>query len=173
MAGVTAFVDHRAIIIVSLVVEHIIPLSCRAMVEADLNTVLAIEAKCHTSPWSYDNFHTSLTSTHTCWVLEKQGSIIAYAITSTVLGEAELLNISVDPTMQKKGIAKAFLLALCHSFTDTVETFFLEVRESNAAAIALYQSLDFNEVGQRPNYYPAKNGREDALIMATILASPF
>lgn len=156
-----------------MVIKHALPMSCREMAESDLNAVLAIEAQCHTSPWSYENFHTSVASTHACWVLELQGNIIAYAITSTVLGEAELLNITVAPTMQRKGIAKAFLLALCNSFDDAVETLFLEVRESNAAAIALYQSLDFNEVGQRPNYYPAKNGREDALIMAKILNSPF
>ena len=154
-------------------VEHELGLSCREMTEADLAPVLAIEAQCHLSPWSYNNFRASIDSAHACWVLEKQEQIIAYAITSTVLGEAELLNITVAPAMQQQGIASAFLVALCDSFSETIETFFLEVRASNVAAIGLYQSLDFNEVGRRPNYYPAKKGREDALIMAKILASPF
>ncbi len=47
---------------------------------------------------------------------------------------------------------------------------FLEVRPSNAAAVALYHSEGFNEIGRRPRYYPAQNGREDALVMAMELA---
>lgn len=143
------------------------------MLACDLEQVLLIEKQCHASPWSKEHFLSSLGSSHACWVLEKDRNIIAYAITSTILGEAELLNISVMPDMQRQGIAQAFLQALFESFDDSIETFFLEVRASNIPAIALYQSLGFNEVGQRPNYYPANNGREDAIIMAKILTPLF
>ena len=132
----------------------------------DLGDVLTIEQQCHSHPWSQAQFQSSIDSAHACWVVENDNGIIAYAITSTVLGEAELLNIAVTPQWQGQGIAKAFLKALCDSFTNTIESFFLEVRASNFSAIGLYETLDFNEVGRRPNYYPANSGREDALIMA-------
>jgi len=148
-------------------------LQCCSMQEDDIDKVSAIEKRCHLSSWSEQQFLSSLYSKHACWVVKKDNQIIAYAITSTVLGEAELLNIAVSPLLQNQGVAKVLLQALCDSFADSIETFFLEVRASNTPAIALYQSLDFNEVGQRPNYYPAKNGREDAVIMAKILISPF
>lgn len=143
------------------------------MVSDDLDQVIEIEKQCHSHPWSQANFLSSIDSQHACWVIEKNHQIIAYAITSTVLGEAELLNLSVAPEFQRRGIARAILLALENSFSNKIDTLFLEVRASNQAAIALYSSLDYNEVGQRHNYYPAQNGRENAIIMAKILNSLF
>lgn len=145
----------------------------RKMLEGDIDSVYAIEKLCHTHPWSKKQFLSSIRSHHHCLVVENNSVIIAYAIVSVVLREAELLNITVGSDVQGKGVGKAFLQALCTGFSSIADTFFLEVRESNTPAINLYQVLNFNEVGVRPNYYPAKNGREDAIIMAKILNSPF
>ena len=81
--------------------------------------------------------------------------IDAYVITSTAADEAELLNIVVSPAYQRQGLASRLLELVCDSFNETIHTLFLEVRASNKAAFSLYDSLGFNEVGVRPNYYPA------------------
>ena len=156
-----------------MIIEHTLELTSRPMHTQDTAQVLEIEKQCHSHPWSNANFLSSIESQHACWVIEKDQQIIAYAITSTVLGEAELLNLSVSPEYQRCGIARAILLGIEKSFNHKIDTLFLEVRASNQAAIALYSNSGFNEVGQRRDYYPANNGREDAIIMAKILNSPF
>ncbi|MFT6386963.1 MAG: ribosomal-protein-alanine N-acetyltransferase [Cellvibrionaceae bacterium] len=158
--------------------------------------LLAIETESHVSPWSTANFTSSITSSHHSSVLVDQSvigedasakkntqkPIAAYIITSTGAGEAELLNITVAPAYRRRGLASLLLDEACDSFESSIHNFFLEVRVSNTSAITLYDSLGFNEVGCRPNYYPAvktlvdknhdgNNGaREDALIMAKTLA---
>ena len=78
-----------------------------------------------------------------------------------------MFNIAVDPAFQRRGLGRALL----EQVIDEVEkrgvvTLWLEVRASNVAAIALYESLGFNEATIRRNYYPTVDGREDAIIMA-------
>ena len=103
-------------------------------------------------------------------MLKCNDNIVAYAITSTAADEAELLNIVVAPNEQRKGLGRLLLNHMTGMFDDSIHTLFLEVRASNIGAIALYHSLDFNEVGIRPNYYPSQHGREDAIIMAQSLS---
>lgn len=138
------------------------------MQNTDIASVFAIEAQVQAHPWSQKQFESSLHSSHQCWVMEQEKSIVAYAVTSTAADEAELLTIAVSPQYQKQGLGRQFLEFLCGSFDQSLHSFFLEVRVSNHPAIALYQSFDFNEVGVRPDYYPKSDshGREDALIMA-------
>ncbi len=94
----------------------------------------------------------------------------AFAITQVVLDEASLFNIAVDPAYQRRGFGRALLQHLIDQLlARDVMTLWLEVRASNAPAIALYEQLDFNQVSRRPNYYPCASGREDALIMALTL----
>ena len=73
--------------------------------------------------------------------------------------------------LQGQGIGGAFLEWIIEQLTPVAERFYLEVRASNAAAIALYEAAGFAEMGVRHNYYPAKKGREDALLMAMELFS--
>lgn len=99
--------------------------------------------------------------------LSVDGEMAAFAITQIVLDEATLFNIAVDPAFQRRGLGRALL----EQVIDEVEkrgvvTLWLEVRASNVAAIALYESLGFNEATIRRNYYPTVDGREDAIIMA-------
>nr|MBX2808887.1 ribosomal protein S18-alanine N-acetyltransferase [Cellvibrionaceae bacterium] len=135
----------------------------------DLELVLGIEQQAHRYPWQAAHFFSSLASTHHCLVLQGKSSMLAYSIASTAADEAELLNLTVAPEYQRQGLGRFFLNVLCHSFDTTITALFLEVRASNHAAIALYQAEAFNEVGLRPNYYPASKGREDAIIMAKSL----
>ena len=84
-----------------------------------------------------------------------------------VLDEATLFNIAVDPAFQRRGLGRELLTHLIRELeTRDVFTLWLEVRASNVAAIALYESLGFNEATIRRNYYPTAEGREDAIIMA-------
>ncbi len=151
----------------------------REMHLSDLDAVFAIEQQAQSSPWTIGDFRSSLSSSHHCCVLEYQQLIVAYAITSTAADEAELLNITVAVAHQRQGLGRLVLEVTENAFDQTIHTLFLEVRASNTAAIALYQALYFNEVGVRPNYYPAVNTsgsskksaqREDAIIMAKPLA---
>lgn len=82
------------------------------------------------------------------------------------VGEAHILNISVDQNEQGQGIGRRMLEHLIDSARGKAETIFLEVRPTNVGAIALYQNIGFNEIGIRKAYYPALNGREDAIMLA-------
>ncbi|MGZ8241092.1 MAG: ribosomal protein S18-alanine N-acetyltransferase, partial [Methylobacter sp.] len=77
-----------------------------------------------------------------------------------------ILNICVDPAEQKQGIGRKMLENLIEVARGRAETIFLEVRPSNPVAIALYKKIGFNEIGIRKGYYPAENGREDAIMLA-------
>lgn len=99
--------------------------------------------------------------------LTQNGKMAAFAITQVVLDEATLFNIAVDPDYQRQGLGRVLLEHLIDELEKRgVATLWLEVRASNAAAIALYESLGFNEATIRRNYYPTTDGREDAIIMA-------
>jgi len=137
--------------------------------DADVTTLVAIEKTINPSPWSEENFRSSLSRRHLCIGIQREQEWLAYAVCSQVVDEAELLIIGVKKEEQGKGIGKALLTTLIELIKPTARTLFLEVRESNQAAINLYQSVGFNCAGQRPNYYPAKEkniDREDALIFA-------
>lgn len=142
----------------------------RVMEAHDIDAVLRIEQQSQTHPWSSSHFLSSIESSHHCHVLLKQDSIVGFIITSTAADEAELLNIAVAPKELGKGLGSALIEFACDYFNDTINTFFLEVRESNIPALALYHKLGFNEVGRRRDYYPAQNQqREDAILMAKTL----
>ena len=86
---------------------------------------------------------------------------------SVAVGEAHVLNICIDPDLQGTGHGRRLLRSLLKlARGHGAERVFLEVRPSNPNAIALYHDEGFNEIGRRPRYYPAKQGREDAIVMA-------
>jgi len=139
----------------------------RAMRELDLERVVAIEQQAYAFPWTYGIFRDCLRAGYGCWVLEQVDTIIGYGILSVAAGEAHILNVCVMPAAQGAGHGRRLVLRLLDlARWHRAERVFLEVRPSNPRAIALYHELGFNEIGRRPNYYPAANGREDALVMA-------
>lgn len=147
------------------------PAALRPMTDTDLDDVLAIEQRGYEFPWSRTIFEDCLRVGYCCWVLEWDRSTVGYAVMSVAAGEAHILNLCVDPALQRKGLGRFLLdhlldLALSHRAT----MMFLEVRPSNLAAQRLYEGASFNEVGVRHNYYPARVAREDAIIMARQLS---
>jgi [ribosomal protein S18]-alanine N-acetyltransferase len=138
----------------------------RTMTYADLTTVLEIERKNYPFPWDEDIFIDCFKVGYGCWVCEENGKILGYSILTLGVGEAHVLNISVDPDEQGQGIGRKMMENLIEIAKGEAETMFLEVRPSNPGAIALYSKLGFNEIGIRKGYYPAEKGREDAIMFA-------
>ena len=137
--------------------------------EQDIAAILSIEKDLNPSPWSEENFRSSIARLHVCIGIKQDQNWIAYAVCSKVMDEAELLIIGVDKSHQGKGFGKCLLSALIELLQPSTRTLFLEVRESNQRAIALYENTGFNCVGQRANYYPPagkKTARENANIYA-------
>lgn len=135
----------------------------------DLESITVLEAGASNHGWTGKNIVSSLSSSHHCIGLMHEGEWIAHTVFSLAADEAELLILSVAKAWQGKGVATAFLSAIFPCLAHYAHEIFLEVRESNRAAIALYDQLGFNQLGVRPNYYPViseqPSGRkEDALI---------
>jgi ribosomal-protein-alanine N-acetyltransferase len=142
----------------------------RPMTEADLDAIMEIEPHIYSHPWSRGNFSDSLVSGYSAWVLLDGAKIIGYALMMMVLDEAHLLNLSVAKTFQKQGLGRLLLehmIAIARKHD--AANMFLEVRPSNISAIALYENIGFNEMAVRRGYYPAQNGREDAVLMGLAL----
>ena len=138
----------------------------RKMTRADLSAVMAIEKQNYDFPWSEDIFTDCFQAGYRCWVALSQDKVVGYCLMSLAVGEAHILNVSVDPNEQGQGIGRKMMESLIAYARGRAETMFLEVRPSNPAAIALYENLGFNEIGVRKAYYPAKDGREDAIMLA-------
>ena len=142
----------------------------RPMTEADLDAVMAIEPHIYSHPWTRGNFVDSLASGYSAWVLLDGTRIIGYSLMMLVLDEAHLLNLSVAKAYQKRGLGRLLLehmIAIARKHD--AANMFLEVRPSNISAIALYENIGFNEMAIRRGYYPAHNGREDAVLMGLAL----
>ena len=139
----------------------------RPMREADLEAVLAIEVRAYPFPWTRGIFRDCLAADYPAWVLERDGALLGYGVLSLAAGEAHVLNVCAAPEVQGQGHGRRLLRTLLQLARGRgAERVYLEVRPSNPAAIALYHSEGFNEIGRRPRYYPAKDGREDAIVMA-------
>ncbi|MBD5133874.1 MAG: ribosomal protein S18-alanine N-acetyltransferase [Clostridiales bacterium] len=128
--------------------------------------VAALERICFPAdPWSEGLFRAALDSPHTAILLAEgeDGTILGYAVLSVILDEGNLDNIAVAPDHRRQGVADALLGALTGFGRERLSVLMLEVRSSNAPAIALYEKHGFAAVGRRKNYYDAP--REDALLM--------
>ena len=142
----------------------------RPMQEADLEEIMVIERRCYRYPWTRLIFNDCLRAGYCCWVCERQGVIEGYGVTSIAAGESHLLNLCVRPESLQQGIGRKLLMHLISlARRHNAEIMFLEVRPTNRVARALYESMGFNELGSRREYYPADHGREDALILARVL----
>lgn len=138
----------------------------RPMCEADLDRIAEIEPRIYTHPWTRGNFLDSLKAGYSCRVVECDGELVGYGVLMIGVREAHLLNLSITPERQGSGLGRA-LLAYFVSLArrDEALQMFLEVRPSNKSAIKLYAETGFREIAVRRGYYPAGNGREDAILM--------
>ncbi|MCX4189284.1 ribosomal protein S18-alanine N-acetyltransferase [Methylophaga sp. OBS3] len=140
------------------------------MRKVDLPAVHKIETASNQFPWSLKNFQDSLEAGHQAWVFRDNEQIIAFALVQKVLDEAHLLNICVRPDRQGQGIGRRLLNGLIDkAVSQQSNLMVLEVRSSNRRAQALYLSMGFNEMSIRRGYYPAVQGREDAVLMGMML----
>lgn len=138
-----------------------------SLTTTDLARAYEIETRAHAFPWSEKTFASNQGERYLNYRLQVGDVMAAFAITQVVLDEATLFNIAVDPAWQRQGLGRQLLEHLIGELEKRgVLTLWLEVRASNTAAIALYESLGFNEATIRRNYYPTAQGREDAIIMA-------
>jgi [ribosomal protein S18]-alanine N-acetyltransferase len=142
----------------------------RPMRMDDLDAIMEIELQIYPYPWTRGNFSDSLNSGYSAWVLMHNKEIIGYSLMMIVLDEAHLLNLSIAKTYQKLGLGRTLLEHMVNiAKKNQMANMFLEVRQSNISAIALYENMGFNEMAIRRNYYLAVSGREDAILMGLAL----
>ncbi|MFL5401654.1 MAG: ribosomal protein S18-alanine N-acetyltransferase [Gemmatimonadales bacterium] len=148
------------------------PYRIRSAVPADATPLVQIERRCFSDPWSEASFREALESPWTFGlVAQNSRGIAGYLIGREVAGTGEVLNLAVSPDCRRRGLARALLRAgLSRLRKRHVEEVYLEVRESNRSAQALYVSSGFRPVGQRAAYY--RNPKEDALVLWLPLEQP-
>ena len=143
------------------------PAALRPMRDDDLDAVMAIEQRAYTFPWTHGIFRDCLRAGYPAWILHGEGVIVGYGVLSIAAEEAHVLNVCIDPHWQGRGHGRRLLRALLKlARGHGARRMYLEVRPSNPGAMALYHDEGFNEIGRRPRYYPAAQGREDAIVMA-------
>lgn len=144
--------------------------SISILTPTDLPRAFEIENASHAFPWTEKTLSSNQGERYLNLKIMQGGEMAGFAITQIVLDEATLFNIAIDPAFQRQGLGRTLLEDIIQQLEPRgVMTLWLEVRASNSKAIALYESLGFNEVSVRRNYYPAAQGREDAIMMALIL----
>ena len=140
----------------------------RALRQDDLDAVLAIEVGAYSHPWTRGNFHDSILAGHPAKALcDSEGELIGYSVAMAGVDELHLLNLTVARHCQRRGLGAQLLSAVLDQARDAgLQTVWLEVRASNFPALELYRRFGFTQVGLRRGYYPARQGREDAVLMS-------
>lgn len=142
-------------------------LTFRPMTLDDVDTVMHLENQVYQFPWTDRIFKDCIRVGYDCWMADLENTIVAHAVISVAAGESHMLNLSVIENLQGKGIGKQFVQFLLNiARNKRAQIMMLEVRPSNVRAINCYNSAGFNEIGCRKDYYPAPNGKEDALLFA-------
>ena len=137
------------------------------LAEEDLPDVVRIERAIYPFPWTLGNFRDSIAAGYHCPALRLDGKLIGYAVMMFGPDEAHLLNLSVAEQQQRHGYGEFMLRQLLRVARERgAQRMFLEVRPSNAPALALYAKHGFAEIGRRRDYYPAHGGREDAIVLS-------
>jgi [ribosomal protein S18]-alanine N-acetyltransferase len=154
---------------VKLVLLDTSSLEIAPMQVVDITAICEIEQVIYEVPWTSGNFRDSLSAGYMGTVIsDERSSLLGYAMTMKLPDEVHLLNISVAPKFQGKGLGRYYLQWLTQqAVASGAERMLLEVRPSNLTAISLYRSAGFMQVGVRKGYYPkANNQREDALVFS-------
>jgi ribosomal-protein-alanine N-acetyltransferase len=148
-------------------------LRLQAMSEDWLDEVSRVEKRAYTHPWSRGNFADSLRAGYRAQVLLQGPDLMGYYVLMLGAQEAHLLNLSVDPPQQGRGLARLMLDEMLRfAQAQGAQSLWLEVRTSNVRARQIYERYGFKTVGLRRNYYPlAPFKREDAVVMSLPLAA--
>jgi ribosomal-protein-alanine N-acetyltransferase len=132
----------------------------------ELDRVMEIERSAYPFPWTRGIFEDCLRVGYDCLGLHQGSALIGYTVQTQVAGESHLLNLCIDPAWQGRRLGRLLLeQSIRLARAAQCASMFLEVRPSNPAGIALYRRRGFQVVGERPDYYHAANGRENALVM--------
>lgn len=132
----------------------------------DLPALARIEESVQIAPWSQSLLATCLEPPTAMFVAESAEGLCGWGAVRNVLGEAEVLNLAVAYHARRQGWGRGLMQALMAEAREAnSRSMFLEVRIGNDAAQSLYEQLGFVACGLRPGYYPAEDGREDALLM--------
>lgn len=140
--------------------------SIRRMTFDDLPHVIAIDQVSFSLPWPQRSFRFEVTDNPAsrCWVAEAEGRVAAMLVLWLIVDEAHIATIASHPDFRRQGIGQALMItALKSALEEGALSALLEVRESNAAALALYRKFGFVEDGRRTEYY--KDNDEDAILM--------
>ena len=152
-------------------------LTIRACVPQDLERIASIERASFSDPWTFETFSATLALRHLRFlVAEESGrsggagdggaapTVVGYVVALMMADEGEIADLAVAPSARRRGIARSLLeRTMAVAMEAGVRALYLEVRESNTAAQALYQSLGFEPVGRRRGYY--QHPSEDALLL--------
>lgn len=139
----------------------------RPMTPDDIDKVMRIERESYESPWTPGIFRDCLRAGYVCSVGVSNDAICGYGLMSYGAGECHILNLCIAAQSRRHGNASAILDHLINEGRKIgVHTAFLEVRASNQGAQVLYEDFGFCETGVRPDYYPDRGGKEDALIFS-------
>ena len=148
------------------------PVTIRDMNHDDLSMVSDIERRSYEFPWSHGVFRDCLLAGYQNIVLVRGDVVAGYGVLSVAAGEAHILNVCVDPAHRARGYGEGLLdEMLFRARAASVRQVFLEVRPSNKPALALYRKKGFHKVAERPAYYQAHDGREDAAVLSKKLVT--
>jgi len=142
----------------------------RPMRASDLDRIMEIEPVIYTHPWTRGNFEDSMRVGYSCWVIDCGGVVTGYGVLMIGVREAHLLNLSIAPEWQGRGLGRTLLEHFVRIGRDSdAQQMFLEVRPSNTSARRMYADYGFRDLSVRRGYYPAAGGREDAILMGLML----
>lgn len=148
-------------------------LQLRPMNTRDLASVMVIERQAYPFPWTSTHFSDSLASGYCAECVIDQGALVGYWVWMQVVDELHLLNFTVAPARQRRGLGAWMMKQLIGRAEGLgMVRLLLEVRPSNAAALGLYRRFGFEQIGRRSGYYPnGPSAREDACVMALPLGA--
>ncbi len=140
-------------------------MTIESMTADDISQVAEIERQIFSIPWSEKAFKDSMESDNTIYIVAKEDNNVAgYAGMYLSFEEGNITNVAVNPSSRRKGIGEKIVRDILNrAYEKGVRDVFLEVRETNSAAIALYEKIGFKEEGIRKNFY--EKPKENALIM--------
>lgn len=150
-------------------------LNIRRMKDSDIENVYSIETNVHLSPWSKDILRDCVLVGYDCRVLEINNGnspiLAGYIISRISNNSCHILNLCIAKPLQSKGLGRKLLQTVLYSlskYTQT-ESVILEVRPSNISALHLYETMGFERVEIKKDYYKDKNGAEDAILLKKMI----
>ena len=139
---------------------------------SDLAALASLHASAFEKPWRAQDFAALFTPGAWAWLAFQGASAVGLVFVRAVVDEAEVLTLAVAPSARRRGVAQGLLKAAIAALDrQGVIDLWLEVAETNFAALALYQGLGFHPAGRRSGYYSGEGPPVDAVILRLLLNS--